>query len=353
MNKFKRIGVLTSGGDAPGMNAAVRAIVRAGHEHGLEVYGILEGYKGLIEGNMIEFKSPLDVSNIINESGTMLYSARCDEFRDEKYRKQALAVAREKGLDGIVAIGGDGTFMGATLLAKLGMPIVGVPATIDNDMAATDYTIGYDSALTMNMEFIDMLRSTCESHARCNVVEVMGRHAGYLAVNTAIATGAVGVAIPEIEFDEERVINTIIEKRKIGKRGFIVVVSEGLPGYGAELAKKIEARTGVESRFACPAHAQRGFVPTLLDRVTASQMGARAVEELIAGNSDIVVVKRKGIVKTANIARAFAVDNMFKGKITDEELAELSPEDLAWSKTRCEELREELKGLYDLVYKIK
>lgn len=241
MNKFRRIGILTSGGDAPGMNAAVRAVARTALSHGVEVYGIYEGYAGLIHDNMKLFSNPSELSNIISRSGTILYSARCLEFLDEEYRKKAVELCRERHIDGIVAIGGDGTFRGATKLSLLGIPTIGIPGTIDNDITSTDYTIGFDTAMNTVVDLVDKLRDTCESHARCDVVEVMGRWAGHIALRTGIACGASAVAIPEIPFDEEKAINDIIEQKKNGKRSFIVIVSEGLPGYAEKLAKQFRS----------------------------------------------------------------------------------------------------------------
>ena len=352
MKEFRRIGVLTSGGDAPGMNAAVRAVVRAGLAHGIEVYGIMEGYKGLVEGNLKLFTNPSEVSNIIERSGTAIYTERCPEFATEEGMQSALRVCRENNMDGIIAIGGDGTFRGATDLASRGIPTIGIPGTIDNDVTSTDYTIGFDTAMTTVLNFVDSLRATCESHARCNVVEVMGRHAGHIALRTAVATGAVAVAVAEFDFDEDAVIKSIIEKRKQGKRGFVVIVSEGCVGYAAKLAKTIEEKTGIATRFACPAHAQRGGIPTLTDRLVASEMGEYAVRQLIDGKSDIVICKNSDKLCTVDITRALKVDRMLKGKMTDEERAALSDEDRAYMEARCDEVRSNMRRLYDLVYAI-
>ncbi|MBQ0126107.1 MAG: 6-phosphofructokinase [Clostridiales bacterium] len=353
MKKFRRIGVLTSGGDAPGMNAAVRAVVRAGLANGIEVYGIKEGYKGLVEDNMQLFGSACDVSNIITLSGTAIYTERCDEFATDEGMRKALEVCRKNNIDGVVAIGGDGTFRGATDLASHGIPTIGIPATIDNDVTASDYTIGFDTAMTTVLDFVDSLRATSESHARACVVEVMGRHAGHIALRTAVACGAFAVAVPEFDFDEDAVIKSIIEKRKEGKRGFVVIVSEGLPGYAEKLAKTIGEKTGIATRYANPGHAQRGGAPTLTDRLIASEMGALAVRQLLAGNSDIVVCQRDGKLTTCEIKRALNVDRMFKGKMTDAERAALTPEDKAFMEARCDELRTSMKALYDLTYAIK
>lgn len=350
MAEFKRIGVLTSGGDAPGMNAVVRAVVRAGLAHGLEVFGIIGGYKGLIENNMKLFTSVADVSNIIERSGTVLYTERCKEFETKEGRAKAIEVCRQNHIDGIVAVGGDGTFHGATALARQGVPTIGIPGTIDNDITATDYTIGFDTAMNTVVHVVDALRATSESHARCAVVEVMGRYAGHIALNTAVATGAVAVAVPEFDFDEAAVINSIKEKKAQGKRSFIVIVSEGLPGYADKLAKKIEEETAIVTRVSCPAHMQRGGIPTLTDRLVASEMGEFAVEQLLDGKSDIVICKNRGQLETVEISRALTVDRMFKGKLSEEEIAALSAEDKAYMEARCAEVKKDMRALYDLVY---
>ena len=213
MAQFRRIGILTSGGDAPGMNAAIRAAARAALDKGVEVYGIIEGYQGLIDGNMKLFTSARDLGNIVNKSGTFLYSARCDEFKTEEGMAKALKTCKDNQIDGIIAIGGDGTFRGATDLSARGIPTIGIPGTIDNDVTSTDVTIGFDTAMNTAMNMIDNLRDTCESHARCNVIEVMGRWAGHIALRTGIASGASAVAIAEVPFDEEAAIQKIIAQK--------------------------------------------------------------------------------------------------------------------------------------------
>ena len=227
MRNFRRIGVLTSGGDAPGMNAAIRAVTRYALAGGVEVFGVYEGYKGLMEGNMRLFNER-DVSNIISRGGTTLYSARCDEFRTEEGLQKAIKTCRDNNIDGIVAIGGDGTFRGATDLSARGLPCIGIPGTIDNDITATEYTIGCDTAMNTTLEMVDRLRDTCESHARCNVIEVMGRNAGYIPLHAGLAVGASAILIPEIRFDEEEVIQKLLVSKEYGKRNFIILISEGL-----------------------------------------------------------------------------------------------------------------------------
>ena len=275
-NAVKRIGVLTSGGDAPGMNAAIRSVVRACTYMGIECVGIRRGYNGLINGDFMVLKNG-NVAHIINRGGTMLYTARSDEFRTLEGQKKAAATCKLLGLDGIVSIGGDGSFRGLVELAKQGISVVGVPATIDNDIVCTDYTIGYDTAANTAVEAIDKLRDTTQSHDRCSVVEVMGRNAGYIALNVAIASGAMAVLLPEKEFDMQRdILDKIVETQRTGKRHFIVIVAEGI-GHSQEIANEIQARTGIDTRATILGHVQRGGSPTLRDRVNASAMGYHAV----------------------------------------------------------------------------
>ncbi len=320
---FKRIGVLTSGGDAPGMNAVIRAVVRSAYDKGIEVMGIYCGYKGLIENDM-KLLSPRDVSNIINHGGTILYSDRCDLFKETEGQELAAANCRKNGIDGIVTIGGDGTFRGATDLSRLGIPCIGIPGTIDNDISATDYTVGFDTAKNTVLDMVDRLRDTCESHARCNVVEVMGRNAGYIALDCGIAVGAVGIGIREIPFDKEELIERIRDLSKNGKREFIVMVSEGLGSdFNEKLAPEIEERTGVETRFARLAHVQRGGCPTCTDRVIASQLGDKAVDLLLEGKFNLVVCYNSGIVTSEEMEYAFILDRYVKNKATEKEIAAL------------------------------
>ena len=349
VKKFKKIGVLTSGGDAPGMNAAVRAVTRTAISHGVEVMGIRRGYSGLIEGDII----PLglrDVSNIINKGGTVLYSDRCPEMLTDEGKAKAIETCKKLNIDGIVAIGGDGTFRGAAALSALGIPCIGIPATIDNDITSTDNTIGYDTAMNTVIDLIDKLRDTCESHARCNVVEVMGRGAGDIALNAGIAAGATAVAIPEIPFDADEVCENIKRSRGIGKRNFIVVVSEGMgPDYSEKLAKKIQAETGVETKFARLAHVVRGGTPTLRDRVHASRLGVFAVEQLLLGKSNLVVCDRKNEIVDCDIAYALVVDRMYKGiTVKDEELKSYTDEQLSEMQRLVKERNDDVSELYNI-----
>lgn len=293
---MKTIGVLTSGGDAPGMNAAVRAVVRAGCENGFRVMGIRRGYNGLMQGDMFEMNLR-SVSNIINRGGTVLYSARSPEFKTEEGLQKALKVAKDVNMEGIVVIGGDGSFRGARDLSLRGVNCVGIPGTIDNDIACSDYTIGYDTAMNTVLEMVDRLRDTSESHDRCSVVEVMGRRAGYIALNAGIACGATSILIPEVEYDFQRdVIDRMKRTQKTGKRHFIILVAEGIGGV-EEMAKRIEAETGVETRATVLGHVQRGGHPTVRDRVTASLMGHKAVELLKAGiGNRVLAIKKDEIV---------------------------------------------------------
>ena len=285
---MKSIAVLTSGGDAPGMNPAVRAVVRTACQRGIKVYGVDRGYTGLINGDIHEMNLR-SVSDIITRGGTILYSARCPEFKTEEGLQKAVATCKKFGIDGMVIIGGDGSFRGARDLSLRGIPCIGLPGTIDNDISCTDYTIGYDPCLNTIVQMVDRIRDTSESHDRCTVVEVMGRGAGYLALEAGIAVGATSIIVPEVEYDIERdVIARIREFQKTGKKHFVVIVAEGVGGT-AEIAKKIEAETGVESRATILGHVQRGGSPTARDRIMASQMGSRAVDLLTQGIGNRVV----------------------------------------------------------------
>ena len=346
--KFKTIGVLTSGGDAPGMNAAIRAVVRSAITSGVEVVGIFRGYSGLISGDIKPF-GLRDVSNIINKGGTMLYSDRCPEFKTEKGMQKAVKTCREFGIDGIVAIGGDGTFRGATDLTAHGIPCVGIHATIDNDISSTDATIGYDTAMNTVIELVDKLRDTCESHARCNVVEVMGRGAGDIALSAGIASGATAAVIPEFAIDDEEICSKISNSRRHGKRNFIILVSEGMGSeHAPALAERIMVETGVDTKFARLAHVVRGGNPNLRDRVMASEMGVFAVKELLAGNSNIVVCMRNGEIVAKDINYALNLDRLYKGKTTAEQLAaDFDADTVAKMVEEAEERRRRLKRLYD------
>ncbi len=287
MEKKRTIGVLTSGGDAPGMNAAVRAVVRAALKNNMRVLGIRRGYNGLINGDMFEMDAR-SVSETINRGGTVLFTARCSEFRDDPGVEKGKETCLRMGMEGLVVIGGDGSFRGARDLSMKGINCIGVPGTIDNDIAYTDYTIGYDTAMNTATEMVDKLRDTAQSHDRCSVVEVMGRHAGYIAINTGIACGATYILVPEVKSDFDNMIEKIKYSHKLGKQNFIILVAEGV-GKSEEIAKLVEAQTGIESRATILGHVQRGGNPTVRDRVAASQLGYRAVELLTQGVGNRVV----------------------------------------------------------------
>ena len=289
MGTIKSIGILTSGGDAPGMNAAIRAVTRSAIYNGLKVYGIYRGYKGLVTDEIQEFKSQ-NVSNIIQMGGTILKTARCKEFTTPEGRAQAYENMKKHEIDALVIIGGDGSLTGARIFAQeFDVPCIGLPGTIDNDLYGTDTTIGYDTAMNTAVEAIDKLRDTTQSHDRCSVVEVMGRNAGYIALNVAIASGAMAVLLPEKEFDMQRdILDKIAETQKTGKRHFIIIVAEGV-GHAQEIANEIQARTGIDSRATILGHVQRGGSPTLRDRVNASAMGYQAVCLLEQGKYNRIV----------------------------------------------------------------
>ena len=300
---IKTIGVLTSGGDAPGMNAAIRAVVRAGCELGMKVYGINRGYNGLMENDMYEMNLR-SVSDIINRGGTILYSARSPLFKTEEGMQAAIRSCRERGIEGLVVIGGDGSFRGARDLSLRGVPCVALPGTIDNDIGCCDNTIGYDTALCTIMEMVDRIRDTTESHDRCAVVEVMGRGAGYLALSSGIACGATSILIPEVPYDFDRdVIERMKRTQKSGKVHFVIIVSEAIGGV-EEMAKKIQAETGVDTRATVLGHVQRGGSPTANDRILASRMGYHAVQLLKDGIGNRVVATQKNDIIDFDIFEA-------------------------------------------------
>ncbi len=346
-NKFRKIGVLTSGGDAPGMNAAVRAVTRTALARGVEVMGIYGGYRGLIYDDMIELKAR-NVSNIIWRGGTFLYSDRCLEFKTEEGMQKAIENCKKHGIDGIVAIGGDGTFRGATDLSVRGIPTIGIPGTIDNDITATENTIGFDTAMNTVLDMCDRLRDTCVSHARCNVVEVMGRGAGDIALNTAIALGAVAVAIPEMPFDADACIEKIRNLRADGKRSFLVIVSEGVENFAEGFAKRIQDETGVETKFARLAHVVRGGSPTLGDRMLATKMGVHAVDQLLAGKSNLVLCQQNSKIVTVDILYSQCLDRMYKGTLKEGMLDQFTEEQINQMKAEIEQKKNDIAALYTL-----
>lgn len=291
--EIQTIGVLTSGGDAPGMNAAIRAVVRQAIAKGKKVKGIKRGYAGLLNEEIIDMDAH-SVSEIIQRGGTILQTARCLEFVDPEVQKKGAEICRKHGIDGLVVIGGDGSFKGAQKLANLGINTIGLPGTIDLDIACTEYTIGFDTAVNTAMEAIDKVRDTSTSHERCSIIEVMGRGAGYIALWCGIANGAEDVLLPErYNYDEQALVNHIIEGKRKGKQHHIIINAEGI-GHSSSMAKRIEAATGIETRATILGHMQRGGSPTCKDRVYASTMGALAVDLLCEGATNRVVGYRHG-----------------------------------------------------------
>lgn len=306
----KTIAVLTSGGDAPGMNAAVRSVVRAAKYRDMNVIGVFRGYNGLLNKDVKELDLR-SVSDTINRGGTILYTARSDEFKTPEGIQRSAANCRELGIDGLVVIGGDGSFRGARALSLAGIPCVGIPGTIDNDISCSEYTIGFDTAMNTAMEMVDKIRDTAQSHDRCSVVEVMGRRCGDIALQTGIACGATSILVPEKEVDVERdVITKIYEQKSTGKKHFIIVVAEGVGGV-EDLAKYIEKRTGIETRATILGHVQRGGSPTLRDRVIATAMGADAVRLLEKGIGNRVIALKDGRTVDYDILEALEMVRPF------------------------------------------
>ena len=305
--EIQTIGVVTSGGDAPGMNAAIRAVVRQAISKGKKVKGIRRGYTGLIAEDIVDMEAK-DVSDIIQRGGTILQTARCPEFRTEEGQKLGAEMCRKHGIEGIIVIGGDGSFRGAQKLAAQGINTIGIPGTIDLDISCTDYTIGFDTAVNTAMEAIDKIRDTASSHERCSIIEVMGRDAGYIALWCGLANGAEQVLIPEkYDFDEQKIVNNIIANRKRGKRHYIIINAEGI-GHSTSLARRIEAATGMETRATILGHMQRGGSPTCKDRVYASTMGAYAVDLLCEGKSNRVVAYKDGKFVDYDVDEALAME---------------------------------------------
>ena len=312
----KAIAVLTSGGDAPGMNAAIRAVVRAGISYGLSVIGIQRGYNGLLSGEVVEMNLR-SVSDIIHRGGTVLYTARSPEFNTPAGVQKAAENCRKMGICGVVVIGGDGSFRGARDLTGAGVPCIGIPGTIDNDIASSEYTIGFDTAMNTAVEMVDRLRDTMESHDRCSVVEVMGRRRGDLALQTGIAVGATSILVPEVPYDFQKdIVDRMVLTQKTGKKHFIIVVAEGVGGV-EKLAKNIEEATGIESRATILGHVQRGGSPTLRDRVVGSEMGAMAAKLLYEGKSNRVIVMREGKITDLDITEALNMKRAFNKNLYD------------------------------------
>ena len=305
-SKIKTIGVLTSGGDAPGMNAAIRAVVRKSIANGMTVKGIQRGYSGLLNEEIIDMDKR-SVSDIIQRGGTILGTARCEEMRTEEGQKKAADICRRHGIDGLVVIGGDGSYRGALALSHLGINAVGLPGTIDLDIACTDYTIGFDTAINTAMQAIDKVRDTSSSHERCSIIEVMGRNAGYIALWCGIANGAEDILLPEkYDYDEQKIVDNIINNRKHGKRHHIIINAEGI-GHSTSMARRIEAATGIETRATILGYMQRGGSPTCKDRFYGSLMGAYAADILAAGKNNRVVAFKNGEVTDFDIEEALAM----------------------------------------------
>ena len=306
MSKVQTIGVLTSGGDAPGMNAAIRGVVRTACKLGIKVKGIKRGYAGLLNEEIVDMDS-MSVSDIIHRGGTILYTARCMEFMTEEGQKKAAEICRKHGIEGLVVIGGDGSFRGAQKLANLGINTVGIPGTIDLDISCTEYTIGFDTAVNTAMEAIDKVRDTSSSHERCSIIEVMGRGAGYIALWSAIASGAEAVLLPErYDYNEQAIIDSLIEKHRSGKTHHIIINAEGI-GHSTSMAKRIEQATGIETRATILGHMQRGGSPSCKDRVYASIMGSKAVSLLAEGKSKRIVAYKNGDYVDFDIDEALAM----------------------------------------------
>ena len=310
---IKNIGVLTSGGDAPGMNAAVRAVVRAAISKGINVYGIHRGYVGLLTGDIFKMDEK-SVSDIIHNGGTVLYTARCPEFKTKEGVAKAKAKCDELGIEGLVVIGGDGSFRGAADLSAMGMLCIGLPGTIDNDIACTDYTIGFDTAMNTAMDLVDKLRDTSQSHDRISVVEVMGRGAVHIAVNTGIACGATDIITKEVPYDLDQIAQTMLKKKANGKQNFVVVVAESI-GHAHEIAAELQKKTGIEARATVLGHVQRGGRPTVRDRVEATRMGYYAVELLEKGIGNRVVGIKDSKIVDFDIQEALSMTKPYDEKL--------------------------------------
>ena len=305
-DKIKTIGVLTSGGDAPGMNAAIRAVVRKAIGNGVAVKGIKRGYQGLLNEEIIDMDAH-SVSDIIQKGGTILGTARCRDFMTEEGQAEGAKICKKHGIDGLVVIGGDGSYRGAQALAKHGINTVGLPGTIDLDISCTDYTIGFDTAINTAMEAIDKVRDTSSSHERCSIIEVMGRNAGYIALWCGVANGAEDILIPEkYDFNEQQIINNIINNRKRGKKHHLIINAEGI-GHSTSMARRIEAATGIETRATILGYMQRGGSPTCKDRYIASIMGAYAADILCEGKSNRVVGMKNSQIVDFDIDEALAM----------------------------------------------
>ncbi len=317
-HNIKRIGILTSGGDAPGMNAVIRSVVRTAHSYGVNCTGILHGYSGLINGEFCDMNAR-SVDGILRRGGTMLYTARCMEMLTEEGAQRAARNARYLGLDGLVVCGGDGSFRGAQTLSHLGVPTVGIPGTIDNDIACTDYTIGFDTACNTAIDAIDKLLDTMQSHDRCSVVEVMGRNAGHLALQVGIACGATAILVPEREPDFDHMVFERMRADRIrGKNHHLIIVAEGV-GHAHDIADRIHAETGTETRLTVLGYIQRGGAPTMRDRLVATEMGYHAVRALLDGRENRVVISKDNRITDIDIEEGLSMT-----KDLDQDLYEIS-----------------------------
>ena len=304
--EINTIGVLTSGGDAPGMNAAIRAVVRSAIVHGKKIKGILRGYSGLINEEIMDMDAK-STSDIIQRGGTILQTARCPEMMTEEGQRQAAEACKKHGIDGLVVIGGDGSFRGAQAISTYGINVIGIPGTIDLDISCTEYTIGFDTAVNTAMEAIDKVRDTSTSHQRCSIIEVMGRNAGYIALWCGLANGAEDILLPEkYDYDEQKLVDHIIENRKRGKKHHIIINAEGI-GHSMDMAQRIEAATGVETRATILGHMQRGGSPTCKDRVYATTMGCYAVDILCQGKTNRIIAYKHGEFTDFDIDEAYAM----------------------------------------------
>ena len=312
---MKKIAILTSGGDAPGMNAAVRAVVRTAINSGIEVMGVKRGYDGLINGELFSM-TKTSVSDIIQRGGTILRTARCLEFKQEEVRKRAVKILKAYGVEALVVIGGDGSFTGAKLLSKLGVMTVGLPGTIDNDLAYTDYTLGFDTALNTVLDAVNKIRDTSNSHDRVSIVEVMGRHCGDIALFAGLAGGAEAILVPEKGFDKDELCRKILDGKNSGKTHNLIMLAEGIGG-AFELAKEVEEITGIETRATILGHIQRGGSPSAFDRVLASRMGAKAVEVLLEGKTSRVIGIKNNEIIDQDIDEALAVERSFNQELYD------------------------------------
>lgn len=355
MKKFRKIGVLTSGGDAPGMNAAVKAVVNRANELGIDVIGVNGGYAALINGDLIDL-SKKKIFNVVSEGGTILYSSRCPEFATEEGMQTAIQTCKDNQIDALICIGGDGTWRGATDISQHGIPAIGIPGTIDNDITSSDYTIGLDSAVNTTVELMDKLHDTCESHNRVVMVEAMGRHCGHIALYSAISSGATAVMVPEMPFEEAEVLERIRKARESGKRSISVVVAEGVvtpdgKSYAEYLTDKLND-IGYEARFIRPGHIVRGGNPTMRDRVTAAQMGTRAVELLVEGKDNLVLVELNGGLVELDINLALVADKKYKGKLKEGMLDRFNAEELALIDKLVERKRRITADLYHIANEI-